>query len=549
MRLFAAIFAKLLKNSLIILLIMAILFVGYITAENLWPTVKSYFNNPENLQAVQHQLTDFQTQLDETDTRISQENRHVEQLRTQLTEQEAAIQAELDHKLAEITEVAALQKQRINNAITENQQRGAQAIAAIDQEYCRTYNPLKWLTCQAMRQQIQAFKNNMHSQRAALIQTAARVEENARQDAAKLHTAAQRQFADTATQFDQEIATTLQTLDALQTQRQQLASRFDELTSEQQRLQKQSWLILEIKQRWPKLLIAALLIFFAPYIRRTLWYFVGMPLVSRAKPIQLTDPTTPGTLHAAPGQRTISVDIAATKSLRARAGYIQSDQLGARTDLFFDWKSPNLSYLSGLVLLTRLDASTESTAPETTAISTENPTAPAPPEARKVMLGSPDDADAYLTELRLEDHPGVVLRARNIVAVVGDVRVQSRWRLTSWHAWATSQVRFLVFSGTGSVILEGYGDINAQPVDQNPTEKRMPLVVGFDTRLAYKTRRTATFLPYLISPNREPLVVDVFDGTGTFIYQKNPVSRAQSASATERVAGFFFDSIRNLLGI
>lgn len=528
MRLFAAIFAKLLKNALIILMIMAVLFIGYITAENLWPTLKSYFNNPENLQAVQQQLTHFQTQLDEVDTRISRENQHVEQLRTRLTEQEAAIQAELDHNLAELTEVAALQKQRISETIAENQKRGAQAIAAIDQEYCHTYNPLKWLTCQAMRQQIHAFQTNMQNQRAALTQTAARVEENARQEAAKLHAHAQNQFDQTAATFNQQISDGLQQIDALEAERQQLTTRFDELTSEEQRLKSQAWLILEIKQRWPKLLIAALLIFFAPYVRRTLWYFVGMPLVSRAKPIQLAAPTLPGTLHAAPGQRTISVDIAASKSLRARAGYIQSDQLGARTDLFFDWKSPNLSYLSGLVLLTRLDA------PEST---------------RSVTIGSPTDADAYLTELRLEDHPGVVLRARNIVAVTGDIRVHSRWRLTSWHAWATSQVRFLVFSGTGSVILEGYGDINAQPVDQNPTEKRMPLVVGFDTRLAYKTRRTATFLPYLISPNREPLVVDVFDGTGTFIYQKNPASRTQPASATERAAGFFFDSIRNLLGI
>ncbi len=546
MRLIAAIFAKLLKNSLIILMIMAILFVGYVTAENLWPTVKSYFNNPENLQAVQQQLTHFQTQLDETDTSISQENRHLEQLRTQLTEQEAAIQAELDHNLAELAEVAALQKQRITETINENQRRGAQAIAAINQEYCHTYNPLKWLTCQAMRQQIQTFQNNMQTQRAALTQTAARVEENARQEATKLQSAAQTQFDQTATEFSQQISATQTQLDALEAQRQQLTTQFTELTSEETRLKSQSWLLLEIKNRWPKLLIAALLIFFAPYVRRTLWYFVGMPLVSRAKPIQLADPTLPGTLHAAPGQRTISINIAATKSLRARAGYIQSDQLGARTDLFFDWKSPNLSYLSGLVLLTRLEAPP---APETTAISTETIIESPQQNGREVMLGSPDDADAYLTELRLEDHPGVVLRARNIVAVVGDIRVHSRWRLTSWHAWATSQIRFLVFSGTGSVILEGYGDINAQPVDQNATEKRMPLVVGFDTRLAYKTRRTATFLPYLISPNREPLVVDVFDGTGTFIYQKNPVSRANATSATERVAGFFFDSIRNLLGI
>lgn len=545
MRLFAAIVARLLKNFLIIGLIMVLLFIGYLAVENLWPSVQSFLNSSEQLENLQAERLERQSQLEQTDAALAEQNKQIDLLREQIIQHENVVQSELETSLAELQQTAALQKQRLAQVIEQNQQRHTQALAAIDLEYCRTYNPLKWLTCQAMRQRVQTLQNNMHAQRQALAQTAAKLEENARQEAENLRIHAQNKLEQGSADLQNEIAAILQQNSHLEAERHKIIARFEELASEEQRLKSQNWLLLEFKQRWPGLLTAALIIFFAPYIRRTLWYFIGMPLVSRAAPIQLTDPAAPGTIEASSGERTISLTVPASQSLRARSGYIQSDQIGARTDLFFDWKSPNLSYLSGLVLLTRLDAppAPNDTMPQT-----------AQAAGRTVTLGSPDDADAYLMELRLEDHPGVVLRARNIVAVVGDIHVHSRWRLTSWHAWATSQIRFLVFSGTGSIILEGYGDIAAQPLDPatadtNSTEKRMPLVVGFDTRLAYKTRRTATFLPYLINPNREPLVVDVFEGSGAFLYQKNPTSNAQKASITERTAGFFLDSIRNLLGI
>src|SRR5690554_1898599 len=80
-------------------------------------------------------------------------------------------------------------------------------------------------------------------------------------------------------------------------------------------------------------------------------------------------------------------------------------------------------------------------------------------------------------------------------------------------------------------------------------EKRQPNVLGFDTRLCYSTRRAATFLPYLLDPQREPLVVDLFEGQGTYFFEKNPAARKRHRSPAEAVAGFFLDAIRRLLGI
>ncbi|MBA2661025.1 MAG: hypothetical protein H0U74_01925 [Bradymonadaceae bacterium] len=530
MRLFAAIVAKFLQSALIVVGLMAVLFTGYLVVTYLWPTVRTLVEAPTQIDQIRDELGRHSREVEARETELEREGTLIAQIRERIEREEDALRGELEQSVKELEEMAARQQARVYETIEQNREHSTEALSAIEREYCSTWNPIKWVTCQRVRARMREFEANVERQRQALSQAALRVEENASAEARKLREDAERELERRTAQMQDELRLGLERFEAVEAERQRLAARADELLLEEQLLHKQHWLAIELERRWPGLLLAALLIFFAPFIRRTLWYFLGMPLVSRARPLQLMPASSKGEIQTHPSARTIEVTVPTGSSLSARSGYIQSDRLGARSALFFDWKAPNLSYASGLIMLTRLEAEADKS------------------DGRLVSLGSPDDPDAYLMEICLDDHPGVVLRARNIVAVVGAISVTAHWRLTSWHAWATSQVRFLTFSGSGSIIVEGYGDVAGHTLEQDCCEKRMPLVIGFDTRLAYKTRRTATFLPYLLDPEREPLVVDVFEGKGMFFHQKNPTSHARQKRTGEHVANFFLDAVRKLLG-
>ncbi|MFU8805142.1 MAG: hypothetical protein ACNA8W_15110 [Bradymonadaceae bacterium] len=530
MKLFAAILAKLLQSGLIIAGLMAVLFVGYLALTSAAPTVRTFVEAPEQLHQIKHELRESEEAIAARNAEVVEYRRLMESIQEQIEREEDILREEFESNVEAVKKRAEEHKAHVIKTVEDNRSAAARSIGEVEARYCDSYNPLNWLTCQSIRRKKADFQESLELQREALTNAASRLEENAREQAENLREESARALEERTAEMQSTLNATVERLEGAEADRQALEARLEALRGEEALIYEQHWVVLELKERWPGLLFAALLIFFAPYLRRTFWYFVGMPIVARARPIELVSPTAKGELRVGKSARTIEVDIATGGRLRARSGYIQSDKEGARTDLLFDWKAPNLSYLSGLVLLTRLEAGKDV------------------PAGRQVTLGSPDDPDAYLMEIQLGDHPGVVLKARNVVAVKGDVRVRSTWRIKSWHAWATSQVRFLLFSGTGSIIVEGFGDVADLEVGDKACEKRMPLVIGFDGRLKYHTRRAATFLPYLLDPTREPLVVDVFEGDGVFFYQKNPTSSVRGRG-TERVGNFFLEAFRRLLGL
>jgi uncharacterized protein (AIM24 family) len=527
MKLFIAVVAKLVQSLVTIAGLMAFLFLGYLLFTHAGPRVSSFVGASAHLEQVRHELQENEAAIAAREAEVEAQQRLMASLEEQIARQQALVLEELERDVEALKRRAEEHKSHVVETVEQNRSRAARAMQEAEGRYCSSYNPLDWLTCREIRRRKQGLEESVELQREALTQAARRLEEHATAQAEQLKEEAEQILAARTAEMRSSLEETLERLEQAELDRQFLEDRLEALRDEEASIYGQHWIVLELEERWPGLLLMALLIFFAPFIRRTFWYFVGMPIAARAAPIELTEPGRSGQLATSTAERTIAVELAPKTRLMARPGYIQSDKAGARTDILFDWKTPNLSYISGLVLLTRLQAD-------------ETP--------REVLLGSPDDPDAYLMEIRLEDHPGIVLKARNVVAVKGDIGVMSSWRLRSWHAWATQQVRFLVFSGTGSIIVEGYGDVGALEVSGVPCEKRMPLVIGFDARLRYSTRRAATFLPYLLAPEREPLVVDVFEGQGSFFYQKNPTTGARR-SGTERAGDFFFDALRRLLGL
>lgn len=277
---------------------------------------------------------------------------------------------------------------------------------------------------------------------------------------------------------------------------------------------------------WRWLALVAVLVIVMPALLRTLSYFVLMPLVSRTqRPLELAsaDESAAADLRTAPAVRTLGVHLGEGEVLSARSEHVRPVQGSVRSRLLYDWSSPFISYAAGLYGLSRVTGDADGTV---------------------ATLATPDDPDSYLMRMDFTDHPGVVVHPRHVVGVIGapTLRTQWRWGITPLVRW---QVRYIMFAGTGSLVVQGTGDVSAERPGGRSTRMDQNLVMGFDSRLLVGVRRTEAFVPYLWG--RTSLVVDEFTGAHPFLWQKstthgsaNPVTRTFNAvfSAIGKVLGF-----------
>ena len=286
------------------------------------------------------------------------------------------------------------------------------------------------------------------------------------------------------------------------------------------------WVVDQWARSWRWLAFLALLLLVMPATIKTLGYFLLMPVVHRAhRPIHLAggSDAPAGDLRTSPAERTLTVDLGPGEVLSARSEHVRPVQGRIRSHLLYDWSSPFISYAAGLFGLSRVTGDERVTA---------------------ATLSTPDDPDSYLMRIDFSDHPGLVMRPRHVVGVIGTPELETRWR---WgiQSFATWQVRYILFSGTGSLIVQGSGDVVATSPQGGTTRMEQHLVMGFDSRLLVGVNRTEVFWPYLWG--RTPLVDDEFTGVHPFFWQKastqgpsNPVAKVFDAffSALGKVLGF-----------
>ena len=270
----------------------------------------------------------------------------------------------------------------------------------------------------------------------------------------------------------------------------------------------------------------AVLLVLAPGMLRIVSYFVLMPLVTRAhRPIHLAAGSEDATasLRTTAAERTLTVHLLAGEVLSARSEHVRPVQGRIRSRLLYDWSAPFISFAAGLYGLSRITGDGEATS---------------------ATLATPDDPDSYLMRIDFRDHPGLVMRPRHVVGVIGTPVLETRWRwgLQSLVTW---QVRYIMFAGTGSLIVQGSGDVVATNPEGRSTRMEQNLVMGFDSRLVVGVNRTEVFWPYLWG--RTPLVDDEFEGSVPLFWQKssvdgprNPIARTFDAifSALGKVLGF-----------
>lgn len=278
-------------------------------------------------------------------------------------------------------------------------------------------------------------------------------------------------------------------------------------------------------QVWLGLLGVVLLILLAPPIIRTVAYFVLMPLVSRAqKPLQLaTESEHPSaSLTATPAERTLPIRLSAGEVLSARSEDVRPVQGKVRSQLLYDWKAPFISYATGLHSLSRITGDQLGT---------------------EATLAASADPNSYLMRIDFKDHPGVVMRPKHVVGVIGAPELQTRWR---WgiQSLATWQVRYIMFAGTGSLIVQGSGNVEATSPGGKATKMDQHLMMGFDSRLTARINRTEVFWPYL--RGTAPLVDDEFTGPYLLFWQKSDTGGRSNPAV--RAFNAFFSAIGKILG-
>jgi hypothetical protein len=250
--------------------------------------------------------------------------------------------------------------------------------------------------------------------------------------------------------------------------------------------------------------LAFVLIVATPYLLRLLFYWVLAPAAARRPAVRLRvgGAAIP---PAALSTTSVGVTLRAGEELLVRQDYLQASAVEGtkRTQWLLDWRHPLTSIAAGLTFLTRINGA-----------------------GALATVSAVRDPFAEVTVVTLPEGGACVLQPRALAAVVQPgrqpVRIESRWRVGSLHAWLTLQLRFLVFHGPARLVVKGGRGVRVEPAQRGRVFGQDQLV-GFSADLAYSVTRTETFWPYFFG--REPLLRDrVEDGDGMLIVEEAPMA-------------------------
>ena len=285
-----------------------------------------------------------------------------------------------------------------------------------------------------------------------------------------------------------------------------------------------------VKKSIRTILIISGIVLFGPLLWKAFWYFVLAPIAKHASPVRITGTKAESNrLLVEESRKNLSVLLQPGERLVTRMAWLhQYTRSGTkRTRFLLDWKAPFISYASGLAELTEIAIPGDGTATE-------------------VVLSSAEDPDAYLCAIRLEDHPGLVVYPSQVVGLTGNLRVSARWKWWNLHSWISGRLRYILFSGTGSLFVRGTGGVHPIQVKDQPVRLSEPVLSAFESTLPFLTVRTETFWPYY--RRLVPLFDYEFQGTGVVLRQTS-TSRAATDSASLRVFDAFLSGVGKLFGL
>lgn len=282
-----------------------------------------------------------------------------------------------------------------------------------------------------------------------------------------------------------------------------------------------------------------------PLAGRAFRYFVLAPVAARRPPVRIL--AGPGTVPAASPEplrteagranearqisaASLAVDVGPEDDVLCHADSLQSIAVPGEKDTkwLLDWRLPWSSLAAGLVALTRVQ----------------------PSACGKVVISARQHPLNEVAAIRLPAGAAFVLQPRSVVGIVHPrgrpVRISRHWRLNSFHAWLTLQLRYLVFHGEAILLVQGYRGVRIEHAGRGRMI-RQNATIGFSAAAEYKTLRTETFWPYL--NGKQLLFNDCFAGDGAwFLYQEAPAVDERNNSSPWRPQGVG-DAILRAFGI
>lgn len=215
-----------------------------------------------------------------------------------------------------------------------------------------------------------------------------------------------------------------------------------------------------------------------PFLWRTAAYWLLMPLLGRAlPPSRLIDVGCAGSVRLERSGKPLPVILSDDEVLYVQQGRItQRSGVDIRDQLCWDKTAPLISSAAHLWWIIALTKETGLPCGEVTL--------------------STGDEDSYVAEVRIEGHPGLVIRPAQIVAVSSGVRIHTKWRW-GMHHWLNGQLRYVLFSGTGRVWVKAQGGVATGGDTQRPSRLEHPLVIAYDGRAQVAATRTQSFFAYV----------------------------------------------------
>lgn len=233
------------------------------------------------------------------------------------------------------------------------------------------------------------------------------------------------------------------------------------------------WLIGIVESAWARSWSFLGLIIFTivalPVLWKAFWYYIVAPFASKAEPIRLSKKQH-GELEVGKADRVQEIELRQGSSICTRGNWVNAyPSLGVikRTRFLWDWNSPFISYGSGLRGLTEWEV------------------VESKPQILKLCSGSNPNLKAC--ELRINSQTGLAVRPGSIVAIGGNLKITTSWRLSSIHSWISGRFRHVILSGDGVLYLSGHGDLNSELAQRRRTDH---LVVAHDPAAPFRTVRT-----------------------------------------------------------
>lgn len=290
---------------------------------------------------------------------------------------------------------------------------------------------------------------------------------------------------------------------------------------------------------WPVAAWALLAIMLTPVAIKLLFYFVLAPLAARRPPLCLLPGSgvPMGPPHGSGGRiSAVSQPIVLREGevLWVHPAFLQSAALAApkSTQWLLSWRMPLSSLAAGLYALTRIEAA----------------------GGEAVVVSATRDPLSEIGRIDLPEGAALVLQPRNLVGLVArqgaPLRITRHWRLGHLHSWLTLQLRYLVFHGSATLLVQGCRGVRMeQPAAGRAINQALTL--GFSANLHYGNTRCETFAAYWMG--QQDLFNDRFaspvPGEGGWYVYEEMLHPQRKTGVTGRGLEGLSDALLKALGI